>query len=353
MVTQLTQQQGNRMHVDVVELPDAEVEVGLQKAGQGSFSFVLVCLDGTAVSSGVIPYAETLATSIHANLRLLTVLEPDHESETPSDPVEWSLRRREATQYLKSLVTKNCMDTVHTYITVLEGKSATAIGNYLCGTGHDISVFCRKDELETGHIGSTSRCVLERCSGSIFLIPAHKTTTEFSQFHRIMVPLDGSARAESVLPTIRNIALACNAIVVLVHAEPRSDIAETMPGDMETVRLKAALSKHNESAAQHYLDRISQRLRQSGVDVETQVVTGGDSRRQLIETVHRELIDLVVLSSHGVSGHTDVPFGDIAGHMMSRSPVPILMLRDTFMTGSATVMARLSESSARAPEGAS
>ncbi|MFT5047607.1 MAG: nucleotide-binding universal stress UspA family protein [Porticoccaceae bacterium] len=158
-------------------------------------------------------------------------------------------------------------------------------------------------------------------------------------------------RAESILPTIRNIALACNATVALVRAEPLSDIAEAMPGDTETVRQKAVLSKHNESAAQHYLDHISRRLRQSGADVESQVVTGGDSRRQLIETVHRESIDLIVLSSHGVSGHADVPFGDIASHMMSRSPVPILMLRDTSLTGSDTATGRLSKTSAGAPEG--
>jgi nucleotide-binding universal stress UspA family protein len=353
MIAQLTQERGNRTHVDGVDVPDTVIEIGLQNSGHDRFSSVLVCLDGTAISSGVIPYAQTLATSLHVDLRLLTVLEPDRESETPSDPVEWSLRRREATQYLESLVTKNGLDTVHTHVTVLEGKSATAIGNYLCVTRRDISVFCRKDELETGHLGSTSRCVLERCTGSIFLIPARKATTEFSHFHRIMVPLDGSARAESILPTICNIALSCNATVVLVHAEPRSDIAEVMPGDAETVRLKTALSKHNESAAQHYLDRISRRLRQSGVDVESQVVTGGDSRRQLIETVHRKSIDFIVLSSHGVSGQSDVPFGDIASHMMSRSPVPILMLRDTNLTGSATAKGRLPESSARAPEGAS
>lgn len=348
MIAELLQGQPNREQVEDAFPKNPAIE----KTRIDRISPMLVCLDGANVSSNVIRYAQTLASALQADLQLLTVLELDHDTQAPFDPVEWSLRRINASRYLEGLVAKNHLDPIKTALTVLEGESATAISSYLSGTCNEVTVFCRKDEQETGHIGSTSRCVLERCAGSVFLIPACSAKKASIQIDRIMVPLDGSARAESVLPTIRNIAQACNAIVVLVHAEPRTDIAEKMPGDRETAKLKAALSKHNRSAAQRYLDRISRSLSQSGVDVVSRVVTGGDSRRQLIETVTSESIDLVVLSSHGVSGHTDVPFGDIAGHMLSRSPVPILMLRDKSVAGDVTVVDRYSESAARAPEGA-
>ena len=316
------------------------------------FRSVLAFIDGAPVSNVVIPYAESLADTLHADLQLLTVLEPDHETDEQFDPVEWSLRRREAKIYLERLVSEYRLDTARTSIEILEGKSADAIGNCLSHSKREITVFCRKDDQELGHIGSTSRTVLERCTGSIFLVPARAATPNGVRFQRILVPLDGSPRAESVLPTISSMAQSCDATVVVVHASPHTEVIEMMPGDSKSAQLNSELEEHNQFVAKQYLERIGRRLRESGVRVELRVLESGDTRRQLVDAIGSESIDLVVLSSHGASGHADVPFGDVANYVMSRSPVPALMLRGTTLSGTATVMDRLADSGGRAPEGA-
>jgi len=315
--------------------------------------FSSVSLDGSSLSEGVIPHAKSLASALQANVQLLHVLESDHDSEAPPDPVEWSFRRREMSDYLACLAAKYQLDVQNTEICVLEGKSANVIGNCSKNPEHTISVFCRKDNFKSGHIGATSRTVLECCARSVLLIPAGKTTSDPVRFKRIMVPLDGSPRAESILPTISGIAKYCGATVVIVHAAQYPYVMSTSTADAETQKLKTALNEHNRAAAIPYLNRISRLLRESGVEVEEKVVADGDQRRQLIDTAKSESIDLIAHSSHGSSGHADMPFGDVASHLMSHSPVPVLMLRDLSLARSGTAFNRLSSLIAnRSPKGA-
>jgi len=315
------------------------------------FSSISVCLDGSYESAGVIPYAKALAGALQANLQFLHVLDSDKDSEVPPDPVEWSFRQREMSAYLEGLVIENELDLQSTEICVLEGKSASVIGNCLKNPERTIAVFCRKDDHKSGHIGATSRMVLESCARSVLLIPAGNTSKDSVQFKRIMVPLDGSPRAESILPVISGIAKYCGATIVIAHATLHPQVMETCASNTNTEMLKTALSEHNRSAAIKYLNRISRLLLESGVSVEMKVVNNGDPRKQLIDLVNKESIDLVIQSSHGHSGNADMPFGDVASHLMSRSPVPILMLRDLSLAASATDVNRLSKSN-RSPEGA-
>lgn len=317
------------------------------------FRNVLVCLDCSHVSNSVIPYSKILAKALHASIQLVHVVEPDHDHEAPFDPVEWSLRGRKAATYLNRMAVQHQLEPGDITIAVLEGEPAAEIDSRLNNSQDEITVFCRKEGREQGHIGTTSRKLLERSSGSIFLIPEIAKIQETTGFQRLLIPLDGSARAETVLPTVSNIAQQCGSTIVLVYAVPQPDVIEITPGDATSENLRSAVNEHNRSAAQRYLDRISRRLNETGVNIETRVLAGDDARRLLIDAITAEKIDCVVVSSHGASGHADVPFGDVANHFLSRSPVPILMLRDLTLSGAASFMSKLSGSSGRLPDAAS
>ena len=352
MVTkfELEKNKGKNPKNSVVAKTPAEKSHLLGKTDR--FKNILVCLDCSHVSSSVIPYSKILAKALHASIQLVHVVEPDHDHEAPFDPVEWSLRRRKAATYLNNMAAQHQLEAGDITIAVLEGEPAAEIDSRLHNSQDEITVFCRKEGREQGHIGTTSRKLLERSSGSIFLIPELAKIPETTGFQRIMIPLDGSSRAETVLPTVSNIAQQCGSTIVLVYAVPQPDVIDISPGDATAENLRSALNEHNRSAAQRYLDRISRRLYETGVNIEKRVLAGDDARRLLIDAITAKKIDCVVVSSHGASGHADVPFGDVANHILSRSPVPILMLRDLTLSGAASFMSKLSDSSGRLPDAA-
>jgi nucleotide-binding universal stress UspA family protein len=135
-------------------------------------------------------------------------------------------------------------------------------------------------------------------------------------FKKLLVPLDGSHLAESVLPLVGYLAQACLSQVILLHILERG-ASPTVHGEHHLV---------NESEALAYLDEISQRL-PSGVAIEKHVHTTAESDVAASIVQHcRELnADLVIMCIHGRSGLQTRLFGGIAQHVLSRGNIPVML----------------------------
>jgi nucleotide-binding universal stress UspA family protein len=141
----------------------------------------------------------------------------------------------------------------------------------------------------------------------------------------ILVPLDGSLRTESVLPTAARIAKAHGAEMVLVHVvtEPLQT-AMLHAGDLELAR---ELARRVELRAKRYLEHVRDRLPRD-TRVRTRVSRHVDEQQALLEISAQERIDLVVLSAHGSVCNPTRPFGSVTHHLLAHSTVPLLVLQD-------------------------
>lgn len=143
-------------------------------------------------------------------------------------------------------------------------------------------------------------------------------------YKRILVPLDGSARAESALPVAARIARASGGTVVLVQA-----VAITLM--YETSMVATYTSELIESAigdAEEYLKVLAQGDMLAGIKTETRALFGAAAQIILSEATESS-IDLIVMTSQGKTGIKRWVLGSVAQKLARHSPVPVLVLHES------------------------
>lgn len=143
-------------------------------------------------------------------------------------------------------------------------------------------------------------------------------------FQRILVPLDGSARAERVLPLASRLAQASGGSILLFRAlsfppELISYVAFEPIATEPMVKIERAKAKD-------YLDHLAQTSLPDSISVETEVVVA-DVAPAILAAIDEHHSDLVVMSSHGYTGMKRWVMGSIAEKIARLSPVPVLMQR--------------------------
>jgi nucleotide-binding universal stress UspA family protein len=291
-----------------------------------AFRHIAACVHGAAGSELVIPHALAIARAFGGRVTLFRVVENATAGEPPTDPLEWDIRRHEAREHLDQLARQSRGDvTVETE--VIEGRAADQICLWAERHHVDLTVVCRCDPSESAD-RALAQALLDQMPGSVLMVQAPVATdTSIGRYRRLLVPVDGSPRAESVLPLAVRVAASAAAELLVAHVVPSPGLTEVGPLDAEDVDLQERITRRNVRVATAYLDRLRARFGTSGSPPRMIVLRDGDVRTRLEHLVDDEGVDLVVLSSHGHSGRTSVPYGSVAADLVLHSPVPLLIVR--------------------------
>ena len=138
--------------------------------------------------------------------------------------------------------------------------------------------------------------------------------------NHILVPLDGSALAECVLPHVMAMAGVTNARVTLSHVMEYEHMRGGTPG-VDPVNWH--LRKHK---SEKYLEQIADQLQKSGLKVE-HVVLEGNPAEGIIEFARNNNVDLIVLSTHGLSGLSGWNVSSVVQKILLRAYKSILLIR--------------------------
>jgi nucleotide-binding universal stress UspA family protein len=155
---------------------------------------------------------------------------------------------------------------------------------------------------------------------------------------KLLVGLDGSPLAESVLPYAAAIARAGNVPLVLMRVIPPDHPSElsrenpqllpfmvVMP-NVELASTEDEAARHARQDARQYLDEVARKLEQQGVVVETAVVRG-DPAKVLIEEAELRHASLILLTTHGRSGLGRWIYGSVAESVVAHSRIPVFLAR--------------------------
>ncbi len=147
-------------------------------------------------------------------------------------------------------------------------------------------------------------------------------------YKTILVPLDGSDLAESVLPHVEELAMLFKSTVVLLHVMelphlvglPKGDIYDSLP------QMTPAEVNDQMGEARHYLDRLVERMDKEGISARG-VVEYGPVVTTIMRVARQLEVELIAMASHGRGGLTDVYYGSVAGGVLQRIDRPLLIVR--------------------------
>jgi nucleotide-binding universal stress UspA family protein len=299
-----------------------------------------VCVDRSPIADRIIPHAVALAQIFGARLTILHALEPRDRrpGAAPTDPLEWEIQRAEARRHLSSIQSEHAGTDAEMKREIVEGHPAEELRDWISSHDVDLTVLCSHGASgwTEWSLASTARKLIEGIGGSVLLVPAWSVQEPLKHeisYDRILVPLDGSRRAESALPVATHVARAHGSKLVLLHVVPQPERAcpcprRTTDEALEEPDLEQRLVDRNKRAAESYLEDVRARVARSGLRAQTHVAVDCDVRGELQRHIADDHVDLVVLTGHGRGGHPELPFGSTASFLLEHATAPLLVVRD-------------------------
>jgi nucleotide-binding universal stress UspA family protein len=148
----------------------------------------------------------------------------------------------------------------------------------------------------------------------------HFRNMEASMINHILVPLDGSALAECVLPHVAAIAPVTHARITLLHVLQQPHNGGTPAVDP----VEWHLQKQN---AEKYMEGIVSRLSEASIPGVETVILEGNPASSVIDFAHNNKVDLIALSTHGQSGLSGWNVSGVVQKILLRSYRSTLLVR--------------------------
>jgi nucleotide-binding universal stress UspA family protein len=143
-------------------------------------------------------------------------------------------------------------------------------------------------------------------------------------FEVILVPLDGSKRAETILPYVEDVAMARKSKVILLQVVEPSTLMVT-PYDMVPY-YDTELAERIVQEAKVYLASRQGELRDKGIQAETAVMQG-PVVRTILDVADQKGANLIAMASHGRTGMARVFYGSVAAGVLHSADRPLLLVR--------------------------
>jgi nucleotide-binding universal stress UspA family protein len=290
---------------------------------------VLVPLDGSRLAEHSLVYLDALRSLGESQVLLISVVDESEDFQSLSSA---EARERE-TNLLSTYLREVSADVEqHLGITV-ENKVATGSpASRLLAEAQDyapdllvISTHGRSGP-SRWRLGSVADKVI-RGAGCNTLVVGPKASEKavwleariMAPFKAILVPLDGSALAESALPVAKSFAESFGSVVHLVRAVPIPAVADGYASEAYMPDLLDTLI----DGARVYMKGAAERL--NWPKVETDVIVG-PAVSQLEDYATQKAIDLVIMTSHGRSGFVRTALGSVTDRLLG-GPAPVLIVR--------------------------
>jgi nucleotide-binding universal stress UspA family protein len=287
---------------------------------------VLVPLDDSDLSKQTLIAVRRIVGVAGTRVRLLTAVDPLPFRHTlrpfrgAGDEALVSQRVGRAEEHLQALVEDLKREGLDATCKVMLGTPADVILNEVESSPPSLVAMTShgRGGITRWIRGSVAQRVLRHCSAPLLLLRARQDGGAELDLRRILVPLDGSHRADLILPLVEELAALYGAEVILLRVgwEQGAEYIDSSEGPVvATPRLL------DES-----LHPARDRLLAKGLKVRTRAAFG-EVTEKILDAQDEEEVDLVALTTHGLTGLSRWVLGSVAEKVLRDCRTPVLVLR--------------------------
>jgi len=309
--------------------------------GDSMYKRMLVPLDGSELAEIVFGYAKELAGRLDLDLILLHVSEPMHHNLIPMHRAyierAAGVVEHQSVEVQEKTRSKPGGKPVEVRGELVMGHPAEEILRYADENNIDIILMAThgRSGIKRWALGSVADKVLRASKVPVWLVRAgipEEIVHDKWPKRTILVPLDGSERAERVLPHVQALAKQRGAelvdVVLLRVCEPPIILSDYPEAIMELsweehVEKEKAWAK---KAGERYLAGVQNRLSNAGLRVQSEVLLGNPID-EIIDYSNRNPFNLIVLGTHGRTGAIRWAYGQVADKLLQRSTSPLFLVR--------------------------
>jgi len=290
---------------------------------------ILVALDGSQPSEQILPYARHLAKTLNIPVALLQVIEPEAliplvAGKPERYPEVLAAQRGTIGAYLSRVATSfpnspsvDCLVEIGKPAEIIADKAAAEAGTLIAMTTHG------RSGVQRWLLGSVAEKVLHAASNHLLLVRAKETgSREELLLKSILVPLDGSELAESVIPDVIELAKKMGVEIILARA-----FRLPLNGYDEGYGSDAGVWEMVRDDARNYLEEKVKQLKSKGAERVTPLLLEGYAAGSIIDLAQKTPQSLIAMCTHGRSGVGRWVLGSVTDRVVRHSGDPVLVIR--------------------------
>lgn len=296
------------------------------------YTRILIPLDGSMTAEQVVPYARTFARGLRLPVELLAVVDvaglltsvekarsfenlTEQQSRHSKDYLERIAERFSGIRVKRTVERGQAPD-------VIIEKAAADKSILVAMTTHG------RSGLNRWLFGSVAEKVLRGSTNPLLLVraAADASTEGEATLKSIILPLDGSQLAESVLPTATNIAKKLDLEIFLFRAYTNPYSPFVSGSGQYAVDLDVLLAGVRDEA-RDYLEEKMAELTKQGVEKISYLLEEGDAADKIVSMANHAPESLIVMCSHGRSGVKRWALGSVTETVVRHSSSPVLVMR--------------------------
>lgn len=305
------------------------------------FRRILTPLDGSTLSEGILPYVRALAPVFGARVELLRTYQDPAQDFVPQDiadlesvtaalePVARRLHNQ-AEQYLASVASELNELGIETDISVRSGPSALHIVNEAEEVEGTLVAMSTHGRTGLGRwiMGSVTDRVLHTTMAPLLVVHPERgapSVDSTAVIRTLIVPLDGSDLAETVLPVAAEVSKATGAGILLAETVgvPSGYYPEEVSGGMTGANIAGEM----EDQAEAYLGAKASELRDGGAENVSFAVSRGSAAAEIEELARATPDSMIIACTHGRSGVGRTVLGSVTDRLARHSGHPALIVR--------------------------
>jgi nucleotide-binding universal stress UspA family protein len=302
------------------------------------YTRMLIPLDGSKTAEKVLPYARLLAKTLKIPVDLLGVIDiagmAAHLVAEKARYLEVFIEQAEKSSqaYLKRIAPSFCRAPVRCMVE--RGRPEEVIIEKAAADGATLITMAThgRSGINRWLLGSVTEKVLRGTSNPLFLVRANEGATIDGEaaLKTVIVPLDGSELAESVLPKVVELAKSLDLEVMLVRAYELPSAAYY--GSEDYLPNYEELKNQVRAQASDYLDGKIGALTAEGVEKISRILVEGPGPHEIISCAQKTPGSLVAMCTHGRSGVKRWILGSVTEKVVRHSGDPVLVVRGTAAT---------------------